>query len=143
MEKPASKPSIQDSISVRPSLLAVDEVPPTPPKPTESSMKLDSFEPKGPTWTQQIQQMKAVKSIHETKYEYSQNGYTLKALFVVMKEREKIQREFQKELVKLKYTQLRRKQKLLEKRDKFLVGELTDEFPDYEFPYTRSFAAVE
>ena len=87
--------------------------------------------------------MKAVKSIHETKYEYSQNGYTLKALFVVMKEREKIQREFQKELVKLKYTQLRRKQKLLEKRDKFLVGELTDEFPDYEFPYTRSFTAVE
>ena len=143
MDKPASKPSILDSNSARPSHLAVDEIPSSPLKPTESCMKLDSYEPKGPTWAEQIRQLKAIKSIHETKYEYSQNGYTLKALFVVSKEREKIQKEFQKELVKLKFTQLRRKQKLLEKRDKFLVGELTDEFPDYEVPYMRAFTSVE
>ena len=62
---------------------------------------------------------------------------------MLSRQRTKISDAFQKELAGLKTKALQRKQLLLDKRDKILIGELADELTDYEAQYHTAFTAVE
>ena len=108
-----------------------------------SVMQLDQYEPMQPTWKEELRTQTAVKSIEKTPYEYSNTGRVLKNLFIVSKEVKEIDNKFQKELVKLRAKMLRKRQLILDRRDRILAGDLADELADYEFTYLRSFTNVE
>ena len=59
------------------------------------------------------------------------------------KEIKEVDNKFQKELVKLKAKILRKRQLILDRRDRILAGDLADELADYDFTYLRSFTNVE